>query len=371
VTSGSEKALREVSDSLLDDLDLLVLADGHHDTALPAEQGQRDLAHGIEDAIEIASLADLPAGTGLGSSSCYLVGLLNAVRAYLSKPSQPADLADEACTIELDILRKPIGKQDQYIAAAGGLKLPFTSKVSGIAELRGLLVGGAVRMGAGVTFTTMLERDCGSVALREAARTVGSPQIRNAATIGGNVATSSPAGDALPVLAALDARVHLRSKRGTRVVAFADFMTGPKKNVRAPDELVSEVEWADAGPSYHGARATGGECRCFDCRTRSMDASEAGLAHDLRLLIRKGRLAGDSDRQAIGNGITTVFHATTWSWEPGLRSAASWRAVLDGLDATRAIAQGLAPGPLAPIRLSAPASIACRIRFAFVSMWMI
>jgi CO/xanthine dehydrogenase FAD-binding subunit len=118
-----------------------------------------------------------------------------------------------------------------------------------IAELRGLSVDGVVRMGAGVTFTTMLERDCGSVALREAARTVGSPQIRNAATIGGNVATSSPAGDALPVLAALDARVHLRSKRGTRVVAFADFMTGPKKNVRAPDELVAEVEWADAGPA--------------------------------------------------------------------------------------------------------------------------
>jgi CO/xanthine dehydrogenase FAD-binding subunit len=118
-----------------------------------------------------------------------------------------------------------------------------------VAELRGLTLNGSVTMGAGVTFTTMLERDCGSVALREAARTVGSPQIRNAATIGGNVATSSPAGDALPVLAALDAKVHLRSKRGSRVMAFTAFMTGPKKNVRARDELVTDVEWDDAGPA--------------------------------------------------------------------------------------------------------------------------
>lgn len=79
------------------------------------------LAHGIEDAIEIASLADLPAGTGLGSSSCYIVGLLTAVRAYLSNPLPPAELADEACRIELDVLKKPIGKQDQYMAATGGM----------------------------------------------------------------------------------------------------------------------------------------------------------------------------------------------------------------------------------------------------------
>lgn len=118
-----------------------------------------------------------------------------------------------------------------------------------VAELRELSLNGAVSMGAGVTFTTMLDRDCGSVALREAARTVGSPQIRNAATIGGNVATSSPAGDALPVLAALEAKVHLRSRRGARVVPFGTFMTGPKKNLRAADELVTAIEWADAGPA--------------------------------------------------------------------------------------------------------------------------
>lgn len=84
--------------------------------------------HGIDDAIDIASLADLPAGTGLGSSSCYLVGLLNALRTYLFRPASARTLADEACHIELDVLRKPIGKQDQYMAAFGGLTELFIDR---------------------------------------------------------------------------------------------------------------------------------------------------------------------------------------------------------------------------------------------------
>jgi D-glycero-alpha-D-manno-heptose-7-phosphate kinase len=79
------------------------------------------LRHGVRDTVEIASLADLPAGTGLGSSSCYLVGLLNALRNYLELNASAAELAEEACDIELNVLRKPIGKQDQYMAAYGGL----------------------------------------------------------------------------------------------------------------------------------------------------------------------------------------------------------------------------------------------------------
>ncbi|HEY3416443.1 MAG TPA: galactokinase [Armatimonadota bacterium] len=78
-------------------------------------------AHGIHDAIEIASVADIPAGTGVGSSSCYLVGLLNCIRTYLQRPVPLQELAEEACRIELDILQQPIGKQDQFMAAFGGL----------------------------------------------------------------------------------------------------------------------------------------------------------------------------------------------------------------------------------------------------------
>jgi CO/xanthine dehydrogenase FAD-binding subunit len=118
-----------------------------------------------------------------------------------------------------------------------------------VKELAQLERNGHIRMGSGVTYTRMLSEDPGSVALREAARTVGSPQIRNTGTLGGNIATSSPAGDTLPVLAALDATVVLRSKTGERRVKFAEFMTGPKKNVRRGDELVVAAEWDDAGPA--------------------------------------------------------------------------------------------------------------------------
>ncbi len=76
---------------------------------------------GISNGIEIVSVADIPAGTGLGSSSSYLVGLLNALHALLQDQATPQRLAEEACHIELEILNKPIGKQDQYMAAFGGL----------------------------------------------------------------------------------------------------------------------------------------------------------------------------------------------------------------------------------------------------------
>jgi len=76
---------------------------------------------GITNGVEIVSIADIPAGTGLGSSSCYLVGLLNGLHALMQRQASPDQLAEEACRIELDILKKPIGKQDQYMAAYGGL----------------------------------------------------------------------------------------------------------------------------------------------------------------------------------------------------------------------------------------------------------
>jgi len=75
----------------------------------------------IDSGIEIDSNADIPAGTGLGSSSCYLVGLMNALHALAQRPAPPRQLAEEACHIELNLLQKPIGKQDQYMAAFGGL----------------------------------------------------------------------------------------------------------------------------------------------------------------------------------------------------------------------------------------------------------
>jgi D-glycero-alpha-D-manno-heptose-7-phosphate kinase len=75
----------------------------------------------IRDSIEISSLADIPAGTGLGSSGSFTVGLLKALNAHLLRYMSNEKIAEEACRLEIEILRNPIGKQDQYIAALGGV----------------------------------------------------------------------------------------------------------------------------------------------------------------------------------------------------------------------------------------------------------
>jgi CO/xanthine dehydrogenase FAD-binding subunit len=107
--------------------------------------------------------------------------------------------------------------------------------------------GQALRIGAGVSYTTAIadlkDRLPG---LGAASRTVGSPQIRNRGTIGGNVGSSSPAGDALPPLYASGAEVELASTRGTRTVSISDFITGPKRNVLEPDELIAAIHVSPA-----------------------------------------------------------------------------------------------------------------------------
>ncbi|MDA0168361.1 FAD binding domain-containing protein [Solirubrobacter taibaiensis] len=101
---------------------------------------------------------------------------------------------------------------------------------------------GGVRIGAGVSYTRII-RELGErlPGLAMASRTVGSPQIRNRGTIGGNLGSSSPAGDALPPLYAAGAAVELTSTRGTRRVPIDDFIVGPKRNVLADDELIAGV----------------------------------------------------------------------------------------------------------------------------------
>ena len=91
---------------------------------------------GVTNGIEIVSIADIPAGTGLGSSSCYLVGLLNALHTLLQDQATPQKLAEEACTIELEVLKKPIGKQDQYMAAFGSLTALDISRDGKVAVTR-------------------------------------------------------------------------------------------------------------------------------------------------------------------------------------------------------------------------------------------
>jgi CO/xanthine dehydrogenase FAD-binding subunit len=99
---------------------------------------------------------------------------------------------------------------------------------------------GRLRVGAGVSYTRIIdELGARLPGLAIASRTVGSLQIRNRGTVGGNLATASPAGDGLPPLYTSDAAVELTSVRGTRRVPVAEFVTGPKRTALAPDELIT------------------------------------------------------------------------------------------------------------------------------------
>jgi CO/xanthine dehydrogenase FAD-binding subunit len=104
-------------------------------------------------------------------------------------------------------------------------------------------VAGTITIGAGVPYSVMEKGEIAAAvpALAQAARTVGSPQIRAAGTMGGNLGTCSPAGDTLPVLSALEATIHLSSIDGERTVSFNDFMVGPKRNSRMTNEIITAI----------------------------------------------------------------------------------------------------------------------------------
>src|SRR6478752_5601430 len=113
-----------------------------------------------------------------------------------------------------------------------------------VSELRGWhYEGDELVLGAGLTYTEASDGEVASAlpALAAASRTVGSPQIRNRGTIGGNLGTASPAGDALPPLLVEGAEVECASVRGSRTVPLAEFVTGVKRTVLAPDELITAV----------------------------------------------------------------------------------------------------------------------------------
>ena len=111
-------------------------------------------------------------------------------------------------------------------------------------------VDGRLRIGATVPYTRIItELGDKLPGLAMASRTVGSPQIRNRGTVGGNLGTASPAGDAHPALLAGDAVVEVASVRGTRLIPAAEFYAGVKRNALAPDELIAAVHLAPAdGP---------------------------------------------------------------------------------------------------------------------------
>ncbi len=126
---------------------------------------------------------------------------------------------------------------------------PALINLNEVEELRGWSRdNGSLRLGAGMTYTEC-RRSLADVlpALAEASRTVGSPQIQNRGTVGGNLGTASPAGDSLPPLLVEQADVELASVNGSRRVPLEEFLLGPKQTALAPDELIVAVHVHPSG----------------------------------------------------------------------------------------------------------------------------
>ena len=143
---------------------------------------------------------------------------------------------------------------------------------------------GRIWLGAGVTYTRVQTELGGWLpGLAMASRTVGSPQIRNRGTVGGNLGAASPAGDAHPPLLAAYAQVEAESVRGTRLIPADEFYTGVKRNALEPDELIKAVLVAPpAGPQQF-------------CKI--------GTRNAMVIAVAAFSLALHPDRQAVGTGI--------------------------------------------------------------------
>ena len=231
----------------------------------------------------------------------------------------PKTLADVYAALDDDADAQILaGGTDFMVEVNFGHRRP-TSVVSlgAVGELRGWRRDGdTLVIGGGCTYRELQEPAFATLvpALAVAARTVGSPQIRNVGTIGGNVATASPAGDTLPVLAALDATITLGSSRGVRHVTLPEFIVGPKRTTRIAGEVIVDVRV----PVLDGPQEY--------LKIGTRNAMVIAVA-DLALVVdRRGRTV----RCALGSVGPTVLRATeaeTWAreqidWSSGSIAAA-------------------------------------------------
>jgi CO/xanthine dehydrogenase FAD-binding subunit len=161
---------------------------------------------------------------------------------------QPSSLAEALRLLRDEGPRVPLaGCTDLYVGFHfGTVPARRFIDLQGLRELRGIARrGDTLVIGALATYTDMIRSPLVRrrlPILAEASRQVGSPQIQNRGTLGGNIANASPAGDTLPVLAVAEATVVLRSADGERRVPFGSFYTGYRQTVMRPDELIAAVE---------------------------------------------------------------------------------------------------------------------------------
>ena len=159
-----------------------------------------------------------------------------------------AKSVNEACAVLAENPTTTVlaGGTDLMVQAnRGAQSLESVLDLSRIPELKKwALEGSEIVLGAGISYKYLADPQIAALvpALTQAARTVGSPQIRNAGTLGGNLATASPAGDTIPVLVAMDAVLQLKSSTENREVAITEFITGVKTNALKPGEFIQSIK---------------------------------------------------------------------------------------------------------------------------------
>jgi CO/xanthine dehydrogenase FAD-binding subunit len=169
---------------------------------------------------------------------------------------------------------------------------------------------GTFFLGAGVTFTRILRELPHFRPLAQAARSVGSPQIRNRGTVGGNLGTASPAGDALPVLAAYDAEVVLGRAGGqTRSIPWHQFLVGPKRTALEPAELILGARWritrgpgsfSKVGPRNAMVIAVASLCLVVDEGTRQVRVALGSVGPTvLRAPAAEAYIAGAMEKAGV------------------------------------------------------------------------
>lgn len=204
---------------------------------------------------------------------------------------QPTTWAEalEARAAEPDAVPIAGGTDVMVAVNFGRLRPPVLLDLTRVRELQEWgtddgLGEGTVRLGAGVPYARVIsELGDRLPGLAMAARTIGSPQIRNRGTVGGNLATASPAGDAHPALLAAGAEVEVASTRGTRRIPVTEFFTGVKRSALGPDELIAAVlVRPPAGPQQY---------------------SKIGTRNAMVIAVAAFGLALHPDRGAVGTGI--------------------------------------------------------------------
>jgi CO/xanthine dehydrogenase FAD-binding subunit len=205
------------------------------------------------------------------------------------------------------------GGTDLMVAVNAGWTAPRSViALRRVEGLRGVRVeAGDVVVGAGTTYRQLLDPEVADLApaLAQASRTVGSPQIRAAGTLGGNIGTASPAGDTLPVLVAAGATIDLAGPDGTRSLPAAEVFVGVKRTALAPGEVVTAVRLpARSGPQAY---------------------MKVGVRNAMVIAVASVALVVDTEHRRVGVGLgsvgpvplaapeASVFAADAVDWEAG------------------------------------------------------